>query len=76
MTARDEMNRLFQQAKDLEARRHTAEAENALRARARVVIKDACGEQHKENGSVFTPSYCLACEGCVIQTIVIGVSKQ
>ena len=69
-TARDELRQLAATP------RGTPEQENDLRQRARAAISAACHEQYKENSSVFTPEYCLSCEGCPLGTIVKTLSRS
>lgn len=76
MVARDTMRKLFREAKELETRGHTVEEENELKAKAPAIIEAACREQHKENGSVLTPKFCLICMGCPIGTIVEGIGRN
>ena len=72
LTARDAMNHLFREGRELDAREHTPEEANTLRARAPAIIEAACQEQYLETESVLTPAYCMICKGCPIFT---GLSK-
>jgi hypothetical protein len=74
MPQRAIMERLFQEARELEAREHTPEEEIELRSRAPTIIEAACKEQHNYNDSVLSPSCCLICNACPIATIVKGVA--
>ena len=75
MTARDTMDKLFAEARELQARNHTTEEEHDLRAKAPAIIEAACREQHNIDGSVFPPSYCLVCDGCPLGALVKGIAR-
>lgn len=73
MSARERMGQLFAEAEAME--NPTKEQQEDMRAKARPIIENACSEQYQEDGSVFTPKFCLACMGCPIGTIVEGITR-
>lgn len=73
MSAREQMRQLFTQARSVE--NPTREQQEDMRARAKPIIETACREQCQEDGSVFPPTYCLACMGCPLGTIVEGIAR-
>ena len=73
MSARERMRQLFVEVRALE--NPTTEQKEDMRAKTKPIIEAACREQHRKNGSVFPPTYCLACMGCSIGTIVEGIAR-
>lgn len=73
MSARETMRQLFTQANAIE--NPTLGQTEDMRAKARPIIEAACREQYKETSAVFTPTFCLACMGCPIGTIVKGIAS-